>query len=107
MKYALKFTDTATNDLRDIAFYIATNAKNVEVAVRFVNELQNRCEQLIEFPNSGAFPKDSVLKSFGYRFLTHKRYLICYIVNEQEKTVYISAIFNAKKDYMRVLGGIS
>lgn len=103
MKYELEFTDTAKNDLRDIAFYIATQAKNTAIAVQFVTELQKRCEQLIEFPNSGAFPKDYVLKSFGYRFLTHKEYLIFYTVNEQAKTVFINAIFNAKKDYFRVL----
>ena len=78
-------------------------AKNVDIALKFVGELQERCEQLINFPNSGAFPKDRILKSNGYRFLPHKEYLICYTVDEDTKTVYVSAFFNAKKDYLRVL----
>lgn len=103
MSYTIKMTDTAKNDLREIALYIAESSKNVDIALNFVGELQERCEQLINFPNSGAFPKDRILKSNGYRFLTHKEYLICYIVEEESKTVYVSAFFNAKKDYLRVL----
>ena len=103
MSYTIKITDTAKSDLRDIAFYIAESSKNIDIALRFVNELQERCMQLVEFPDSGAFPKDRILKSFGYRFLTHKDYLICYTVDDSTKTVYVSAFFNAKKDYLRVL----
>lgn len=103
MSYTVKITDTAKNDLREIAFYIADSAKNVDVALKFVGELQERCGQLVDFPNSGAFPKDHILKSSGYRFLTHKEYLICYTVDEDNETVYVSAFFNAKKDYLRVL----
>ena len=103
MSYTVKITDTAKSDLRDIAFYIADSAKNIDIAVGFVNELQERCNQLVEFPNSGAFPKDRILRSSGYRFLTHKEYLICYIIDEENKNVYVNAFFNAKKDYLRVL----
>ena len=103
MSYTVKITDTAKSDLRDIAFYIADSAKNVEIALDFVRELQERCNQLIEFPNSGAFPKDRILRSSGYRFLTHKEYLIFYTVDDKTKNVYVNAFFNAKKDYLRVL----
>lgn len=103
MSYALKFTDTATNDLREIALYIAESSKNVDIALKFIAELQERCNQLVEFPNSGAFPKDRILKSSGYRFLAHKEYLICYTLEEETENVYINAFFNAKKDYFRVL----
>ncbi len=103
MSYNIEFTQTAKNDLRDIALYIAEESKETSIALRFVEELQNRVVQLKEFPNSGAFPKDRVLCSFGYRFLSHKEYLLFYTVNEETKTVYIEAVFNSKKDYTRVL----
>lgn len=103
MSYSIKITDTAKSDLRSIAFYIADSARDIDVAVNFVNELQERCNQLAKFPNSGAFPKDRILKSSGYRFLTHKEYLICYTIDEENKNVYVNAFFNAKKDYLRVL----
>ena len=35
--------------------------------------------------------------------MVHKEYLIFYLVDEEEKQVNIMAIFNSKKDYMRVM----
>lgn len=103
MKYSIQFTETAKNDLREIAFYIAEVSKEKGVATNFIDELFNKCQQLIEFPNSGVFPKDRLLKSLEYRYLVHKEYLIFYTVHEELNGIYIEAIFNAKRDYMRVL----
>ena len=44
-----------------------------------------------------------MLRSMNYRYITHKGYLIFYIVDEPEKAVSILAIFNARKDYLRVM----
>lgn len=38
-----------------------------------------------------------------FLYITHKGYLILYIVDEPEKAVSILAIFNARKDYLRVM----
>lgn len=103
MKYNIKFTQTAKNDLRDIAIYIAEQSKEKSVATKFVEELQSKVVQHEEYPLSGAYPSDRILLSQGYRFLVHKDYLIFYTVNENLKEVYIEAVFNSKKDYMRVL----
>ncbi len=103
MSYHIEFTQTAKNDLRDIALYIAEQSKEISIALGFVEELQNSVEQLKEFPLSGACPKDRVLCSFGYRFLVHKEYLIFYTVDDKKENVYIEAVFNSKKDYTRVL----
>lgn len=103
MRYTVVLTDTAKQDLRDIAFWIAEQSKDVAIAKRFVNELREECRKLDIFPNGGAFPKDHILKSLGYRFAVHKEYLIFYRVDEEKRLVNIMAIFNAKKDYMRVM----
>jgi plasmid stabilization system protein ParE len=54
-------------------------------------------------PNAGALPRDRILKSLGYRYLVHKEYLTFYLVDEQQKKVFVMAIFNGKRDYMRVM----
>lgn len=87
--------------MRDITFYVLEQSKERVVALRFVSELREQCFALSSFPDRVAYPKDSVLKSAGYRYLVHKEYLIFYgVLNE---IVYIEGIFNVKKDYMRVL----
>lgn len=97
------FTDTAKADLREIALYIAEQSKDRNIAIRFVKELQERTNILADFPESGSIPRDRVLKSMGYRFLTHKDYLLFYLYEKQQSTVYVMAIFNGKRDYMRIM----
>ena len=103
MSYTVRLTDTAKQDLREIAFWIAEQSKDREIAKRFVGELRETCKKLDTFPNAGAIPKDRVIRSAGYRFTVHKEYLIFYLVKKKKKQVNVMAIFNAKKDYMRVM----
>lgn len=103
--YQVLLTDTAKGDLRDITLYVLEQSKEKDVALKFVGELREQCAALSSFPDRGAYPKDSVLKSAGYRYLVHKEYLIFYRVLGE--SVYIEGIFNAKKDYTRVLKRIT
>lgn len=103
MKYDVLFTDTAKTDLREIALFIAEESKDKAVAKKFVIELTAQCARLEAAPSIGALPRDRVLMSLGYRFLVYKDYLIFYTADDNSKTVYIQAVFNAKKDYTRVL----
>lgn len=103
MKCNVVFTDTAASDIRGIALYIADLAKDRNIAIRFVKELRKTASILEQFPESGAIPKDRVLKSSGYRFLSHKDYLLFYLYEKEANTVYVMAVFNGKRDYTRVM----
>jgi plasmid stabilization system protein ParE len=103
MDYKVVLTDTAKQDLRAIAFYITEESKDKDIAKRFVNELREETSRLGTLPNAGALPRDRILKSLGYRYLVHKEYLTFYLVDEQQKKVFVMAIFNGKRDYMRVM----
>ena len=103
MNSQVVITDTARSDLRDIALYLADLSKDKNLAIRFVKELQEKTKILELFPESGAIPRDRVLKSNGYRFLSHKDYLLFYQYDKERNIVYVMAIFNGKRDYMRVM----
>lgn len=103
MNYRVKITDTALQDLREIALWIAEQSRDNEIAKRFVNELREECKKLNSFPNNGSLPKDRILKSLGYRFIVHKEYLIFYLTDDEEMVVNVMAIFHAKRDYMRIM----
>lgn len=103
MNCKIVFTDTAKSDLRDIALYIADLTKDKHQAIQFVKDLQEQTRILEQFPESGAIPKDRILKSSGYRFLVYKDYLLFYQYEKVENTAHIMAIFNGKRDYMRVM----
>lgn len=103
MNCQIVFTETAKSDLRDIAVYIADLSKDKNLAIRFVKGIQEQTKILEQFPESGSIPKDRVLKSNGYRFLVHKDYLIFYQYEKADNKAYIMAVFNGKRDYMRVM----
>ena len=103
MNCQVEFTDTAKSDLREIAVRIAEFSRDRNLAIRFVKELQEKAKLLEQFPECGSIPKDRVLKSSGYRFLVHKDYLLFYLYEKAENKVYIAAVFNGKRDYMRVM----
>ena len=93
------FTDTAKSDLGDIAVNLAELSKDKNLAIRFVRELQEKTKIL----ESCSIPRDRVLKSSGYRFLVYKDYLLFYLYEKEANTAYVMAIFNGKRDYMRVM----
>ena len=68
-----------------------------------LRQLQEQTAILAQFPESGAFPQDRMLKSSGFRFLTHKDYLLLYRYERAEGRVYIMAIFHGRRDYLRVM----
>ena len=103
MNCRILFTDTAKSDLRDIAVDLADLSKDKNLAIRFVGDLQEKTRILEQFPESGAIPGDRVLKSSGYRFLIYKDYLLFYLYEKEANTAYIMAIFNGKRDNMRVM----
>lgn len=103
MSFRVKFTDTAKEDLRNIATYIAERSKDRTIAINLVNELREKTKSLESFPECGAIPDDRIMKNSDYRFLVHKEYLIFYHYVAQDSTSYILSIFNAKRDYSRVM----
>lgn len=103
MSFKVKLTETAKDDLRGIARYITAASGEKSVAINFVNELREKTKILESFPEIGALPRDRVMLSSGYRFLVHKDHLIFYRFDHDENTSYILAVFNAKRDYTKVM----
>ena len=103
MSYQVRITDTAKQDLREIAFHIAERSMDNDIAKRFIVELREQCNRLVDFPQGGSLPKDHILRSFDFRYIIHKDYLIFYNIDEPQKIVNVLAIFNSKKDYLRVM----
>ena len=50
MSYHVRITETAKQDLREIAFYIAEHSMDNETAKCFVMELREQCKRLVDFP---------------------------------------------------------
>ena len=89
MKYNVVRTDTADAGLRKIVLYIAQNFGN-DVALKKLDEIEDRIRQLGENPDLGIDP----------------RYLVFYKVNEARKEVIIYAVVDQRQDYLNIIRGL-
>ena len=103
MKYELLFSATAAEDLKEIACDIYSVSGSKESALKYIEGIREECRALELFPESGALPKDRILLSAGYRFVVYKGYLAFYKVDDENRRVIVSAVFNGKRDYSRYM----
>lgn len=103
MKYKILRTDSAEEQLRDIIFYIADDSGDIDIALKYLDKIENAINRLQDFPMSGSVPRYSILKKQGYRVVIVERHLVFYKVNESEKTVIIYAIVDGKREYHNLL----
>ena len=103
MKYKIIRTDKADEQLRDIIFYIAEGSGDIDIALRYLDKLENAIKQLEDFPMSGSIPRYSTLKRQGYRVLIIERHLIFYKVNITDKIVTIYAVVDGRQEYRRLI----
>ncbi|MCI7627582.1 MAG: type II toxin-antitoxin system RelE/ParE family toxin [Blautia glucerasea] len=105
MKYNIVRTDTADAGLRKIILYIAQNFGN-DVALKKLDEIEDRIQQLGDNPDLGINPRYLVLKRQGYKVLVLEKDLVFYKVNEARKEVTIYAVVNQRQDYLNIIRGL-
>ena len=103
MKYQILRTDKANEQLRDIIFYIADDSGSVDIALNYLDKIENAIKRLEDFPLSGSIPQYSILRKQGYRVLVVEKHLIFYKVNELEKMVIIYAVVDGRREYRNLL----
>ncbi len=103
MKYKIRRTEKADNQLREIIFYIADDSGSVDIALKYLDRMETAIKRLEDFPYSGSFPKYSILRKQGYRVLIVERHLVFYKVNEAEKTVMVYAIVDGRREYRNLI----
>lgn len=103
MKYKIKRTDQAEDQLRDIIFYIADDSGDLDIALEYLDKLETAINRLQDFPDSGSIPRYSILKKQGYRVVIVERHLVFYKINQADQTVIIYAIVDGRREYLNLL----
>ena len=101
--YKIMRTDKAEDQLRDEVHYIADNSNSVDIALKYLDRIEESINRLKEFPNSGSIPRYSILKKQGYRVVIAEKHLIFYKVNEENKIVIIYAIVDGRREYQNLI----
>ena len=105
MRYKIVRTDTADASIRKIVLYIAQNFGN-EIALKKLDEIEERILRLGDEPYIGVDPRYPVLKRQGYRVLILEKDLVFYKVDEVKKEVVIYAVADQRQDYLNIIRGL-
>ena len=103
MKYNIVRTDKADEQLRDITFYIADDSGSIDIALNYLDKIENAINHLEDFPMSGSVPRFSILRKQGYRVLIVERHLVFYKINDDKKEVIIYTIVDGRREYRNLI----
>lgn len=101
--YKLEFLPVAKKDMIDIVRYISLELKNPDAANRLAEDLIDSAEGVLKFPYSSKAYKPIRSLKHEYRMIQVRNYLMFYRIDEDTKTVIISRVVYAKRDYNRLL----
>ena len=89
----------ARDDIAEIYNYIAFDNKNA--AMRVTDEIMDRIDTLVDFPERCPMVPDGVLARQGYRMLIINSYIAFFKVLKSEVLVY--RVLHGKRDYPQLL----
>ena len=101
--YKIIRTDKTDDQLRDIIFYIADDSGSVDIALKYLDKIEESINRLKEFPNSGSIPRYSIIRKQGYRVVIVEKHLIFYKINEEKKEIIIYAIVDGRREYKNLI----
>lgn len=105
MKYTVVRTDTADEQIRKVILYINENFGS-EIALRKLEELEERILHLGDNPNIGTIPRYHILRQQGYKVLILEKNLVFYKVDDERKRVIIYAVVDQRQDYLNIIRGL-
>nr|MBQ4317749.1 type II toxin-antitoxin system RelE/ParE family toxin [Clostridia bacterium] len=99
----LIITSEAKVHILEIYEYLRDQTGDSSFARGFINELQEKCDILKDFPEIGTFLMDSNIESSVLRYLVHKNYIILYRYSKSENTSYVLNCFHSRRDLRRMV----
>ena len=103
MTYAIHITATAERDLLNASDHIEFVLKNPKAADDLINEAEKQITSLTDFPEKYKLVDDTVLASWGIRFVIVNGYLAFYTISENTKQVIVVRFLFQKSNWNSIL----
>lgn len=103
MKYHVKITTQAKEQLREIRDYIAHELLAPEAAQNMLMLLGAEMASLANMPKRVKLVDEEPWRSEGVRVKAVKNYLVYFWINEPEMIVQVFAVIYAKRDQIKIL----
>ena len=102
-KYSVKLTPHAVVQIRETIAYIAKVLLVPETAKAWAEHLEKEIGGLYVFPERYPKADREPWRSKGYRRMAVKNFLVYYFVDDENKTVWVTAVIYAKRDRLSAL----
>jgi toxin ParE1/3/4 len=103
MSYQVHITSTAERDITRAADYIEFILKNPDAANNLLDVATEQIGSLADLPQKFHLVDDSVLASWGIRFVIINNYLAFYTIDEEKQTIIIVRFLYQKSNWASIL----
>ena len=103
MQYEIKLTTQALEQIKETTQYISKTLMEPEIAKRWAATLKKQIEKLNFMPLRFPLTKEEPWHSKGIHKMPVKNYLVYYLINEEEKTVWVTAVVYERRNQISAL----
>jgi plasmid stabilization system protein ParE len=101
--YKTLITEPAEQDIAASARYIAEELQNPSAANKLLDDIETAIASLEKTPKMRALVQNEGLAELGFRILPVNKYLLFYIVREEQKLVTIERFLHSRRDWINIL----
>ena len=107
MSYNLHITQKAEDDLNSAADYIEFTLLNPKATDNLLDKADKELSSLAETPQIHRLVDNPFLNALGIRFILINNYMAFFLIDEEDKTVYIVRFLYQKRNWNQILKGES
>ena len=103
MSYSIHITATAERDIMRAADYIEFTLKNPTAADHLLDAVTEQINSLTHMPEKLSLVDDTVLASWGIRFIIVNNYLAFYTIDKEKQQVIVVRFLYQKSNWNAIL----
>jgi addiction module RelE/StbE family toxin len=100
MLYNVEYSPQANSDILEIYDFIVGQSRRAAIASKWIRIIKDAADNLSFSPQK--YPPIAEWQGLRKRAVK-KKYLIFYLIDERKKTVKIERVFDARRDWQRLL----
>ena len=103
MRYEVKLTEQAFEQIEETVQYISKTLLEPEIARKWADTLQNDIKNLEYMPSRYPLTEEKPWHAEGIRKMHVKNFLVYYLIDEKKKTVWVTAVIYGRRDQISAL----
>lgn len=107
MDYQVMLTPQAIEQLQQTVLYIAQTLQQPQTAKRWADLIYKEIAGLNFMPSRYPLTDEEPWRTKGIHKLTVKNFLVYYLVEEETKTVSVTAVVYGRRDQLAALGSMA